>query len=85
MHPLAGARKGQPDGAEDLALPMQERRHPELPWDGRRPSPVPAPSPGTRRKEEKERNLTEGNPQLLQREFPPATPGPSPELVFVAL
>lgn len=62
-------REVKTDGAEALTFLIQERRHPDLPWDGRRPCPVPTPTPGTSKKE-RERNLTEGNPRLLQREFP---------------
>lgn len=75
-------REVKAGGAEAVAFLMQERRHPELSRDRRRPSPIPAPS--SSRKEEKERNLAEGNPQLQQREFPPAAPGPAPERGFVA-
>lgn len=69
-------------GAAALACLVQDQ------WDGERPSPILTPTPGQveRRKRRAIEPLYGGETLgLLQREFPPRAPGPSPELAWVAL
>lgn len=77
-------QKGQAKagGAEAHASLMQDRRDPELPWDGGRPSWSPLTPQGQRERET--RGTLSRETPITAEGVPPTAPGPSPELVLPA-
>lgn len=64
-------RVAKTDRVEALAFLVWERRHPKVPWDDRRPSPVPAPTAGTVGMRKKREEPYGGKPSITAKGVPP--------------